>query len=50
MKYPTLLGAVLVIALLLAACAPAATPVTTEPPATIEPTMEANLDGSRLAQ
>jgi len=38
MKYPTLLGAVLVIALLLAACAPAATPVATEPPATLEPT------------
>lgn len=38
MKYPTLLGAVLVIALLLAACAPAATPAVTEPPATLEPT------------
>jgi len=39
MKYPTLLGALLMIALLLAACAPAATP--TESPATIEPTIEA---------
>jgi predicted lipoprotein with Yx(FWY)xxD motif len=41
MKYPTLLGAVLAFALLLAACAPAAAPATTEPPATIEPTIEA---------
>jgi predicted lipoprotein with Yx(FWY)xxD motif len=41
MKYPTLLGAMLVIALVLAACAPAATPAATEPPATIEPTAEA---------
>ena len=41
MKYPTLLGAVLVMALLLAACAPAATPAATQPPATTEPTMEA---------
>ncbi|HJR79540.1 MAG TPA: hypothetical protein VJ821_05660, partial [Anaerolineales bacterium] len=40
MKYPTLLGAMLVLALMLAACAPAATAVATEPPATIEPTME----------
>lgn len=40
MKYPKFLGAVLVIALLLAACAPAATPAVTEPPATIEPTTE----------
>ena len=39
MKYPTLLGAFLMIALLLAACAPATT--ATEPPATIEPTIEA---------
>jgi predicted lipoprotein with Yx(FWY)xxD motif len=38
MKYPTLLGAILMLALLMSACAPAATP--TEPPATIEPTME----------
>ena len=38
MKYPTLLGAVFVIALLVAACAPAATPVATEPVVTIEPT------------
>ena len=37
MKYPTLLGAILVVALLLAACAPAATP-TTIPADTIEPT------------
>lgn len=41
MKYPTLLGAMLVIALVLAACAPAATPAATEPPVTIEPTTEA---------
>ncbi len=40
MKYPKFLGAMLVIALLLAACAPAATPAVTEPPATIEPTTE----------
>ena len=40
MKYPTLMGAMLVMALLIAACAPAATPAVTEPPATIEPTME----------
>ena len=40
MKYPTLLGAILMIALLLAACGPAATPTLTEPPVTIEPTME----------
>ena len=40
MKYPTLLGAFLMIALLLAACAPATTPTATEPPATIEPTIE----------
>jgi predicted lipoprotein with Yx(FWY)xxD motif len=38
MKYPTLLGAVFVIALLVAACAPAATPVATEPAVTVEPT------------
>ncbi len=38
MKYPTLLGAVSVIALLVAACAPAATPVATEPAVTVEPT------------
>ena len=41
MKYPTLLGAILMLALLLAACAPAATPTATELPATIEPTIEA---------
>ena len=41
MKFPTLLGALLMIALLLAACAPAAPPTATEPPATIEPTIEA---------
>jgi predicted lipoprotein with Yx(FWY)xxD motif len=41
MRYPTLLGAMLVLALLLVACAPAATPAVTEPPATIEPTAEA---------
>lgn len=41
MKYPTLLGTVLAMALLLAACAPAATTAATEPPATTEPTMEA---------
>ena len=40
MKYPTLLGAILTIALLLAACGPAATPTVTEPPVTIEPTLE----------
>ena len=40
MKYPTLLGAMLMIALLLAACGPAATPIVTEPPVTIEPTLE----------
>ncbi len=38
MKYPILLGAVFVIALLVAACAPAATPVATEPAVTVEPT------------
>jgi predicted lipoprotein with Yx(FWY)xxD motif len=36
MKYETLLGAVFVLALVLAACAPAA--IATEPPATLEPT------------
>lgn len=41
MRYPTLLGAILVIALVLTACAPAATPAATEPPATTEPTIEA---------
>ena len=41
MKYPTLWGAVLVLALLMAACAPAATPAATESPATTEPTVEA---------
>ncbi len=41
MRYPTLLGAMLVLALLLVACAPAATPAVTEPPATLEPTTEA---------
>jgi predicted lipoprotein with Yx(FWY)xxD motif len=42
MKYPTLLGAMLVLALLLAACGPAATtPAIESPVATIEPTMEA---------
>ena len=40
MKYPTLLGAILMIALLLAACGPATTPIVTEPPVTIEPTLE----------
>ena len=42
MKYPTLLGAMLVLALILTACGGAATPATEiEPPvATIEPTME----------
>jgi predicted lipoprotein with Yx(FWY)xxD motif len=40
MKYPTLLGAILMLALLMSACAPAATPTAAEPPATIEPTME----------
>lgn len=40
MKYPTLLGAMLALALLLAACAPAATP-TTIPTDTIEPTIVA---------
>jgi predicted lipoprotein with Yx(FWY)xxD motif len=39
MKYKTLLGAVFVLALVLAACAPAATP--TNPPATLEPTSAA---------
>ena len=38
MRYPTLLGAILVIALVLTACAPAATPAATEPPATTDPT------------
>ena len=41
MRYPNLLGAILVIALVLAACAPAATPTATELPATTEPTIEA---------
>jgi predicted lipoprotein with Yx(FWY)xxD motif len=41
MRYPTLLGAMLVLALVLVACAPAATPAVTEPPATLEPTTEA---------
>lgn len=40
MKYPTLLGAILMLALLLAACGPAAAPTVTEPAVTIEPTME----------
>jgi len=42
MKSPTLLGAVLLIALLVAACGPATTPTTepTEPTVIIEPTME----------
>ena len=42
MKYPTLLGAMLVLALILTACGGATTPTTEiEPPvATIEPTME----------
>ena len=40
MKYPNLLGAILMIALLLAACAPASTPTVSEPPVTIEPTIE----------
>ena len=40
MKYPTLLGAILMLALLLAACGPAAAPTVTEPAFTIEPTME----------
>jgi len=39
MKYKTLLGAVFTLALVLAACAPAATP--TNPPATLEPTTAA---------
>ena len=39
MKYPTLLGAVCVLALVLAACAPAAAP--TQAPATLEPTTAA---------
>lgn len=39
MKYKTLLGAVFTLALVLAACAPAATP--TNPPATFEPTTAA---------
>ena len=38
MKYPTLLGAILMLALLMSACAPAATPTAAEPPVTIEPT------------
>ena len=38
MKYPTLLGAVLALALLLAACAPAAPPVTGEPTTAVETT------------
>jgi predicted lipoprotein with Yx(FWY)xxD motif len=43
MKYPTLLGAMLVLALLLTACGGAATPAIAieSPVATIEPTMEA---------
>ncbi|HEX6033815.1 MAG TPA: hypothetical protein VFY83_05240 [Anaerolineales bacterium] len=44
MKYPTLakaLGAILGIALVLVACAPAATPIATELPATTAPTIEA---------
>ena len=40
MKYPTLLGAILMLALLLAACGPATTPIVTEPAATVEPTTE----------
>lgn len=40
MKYPTLLGAMLMIALLLAACGSAPTPTMTEPPITLEPTLE----------
>lgn len=40
MKYPTLLGAILMLALLLAACGPASTPTVTEPEVTIEPTVE----------
>ncbi len=40
MKKPTLLGAMLVLALLLAACAPAATPAVESPVAPIEPTTE----------
>ncbi len=39
MKYKTLLGAVFTLALVLAACAPAATPAS--PPATLEPTTAA---------
>jgi predicted lipoprotein with Yx(FWY)xxD motif len=39
MKYPTLLGAICVLALVLAACAPAAAP--TQAPATLEPTTAA---------
>ena len=39
MKYPTLLGALCALALVLAACAPAATP--TQAPATLEPTTAA---------
>jgi predicted lipoprotein with Yx(FWY)xxD motif len=39
MKYKTLLGAICALALVLAACAPAATP--TNPPATLEPTTAA---------
>ena len=40
MKYLTLLGAILAIALVLSACAPAATPAATQPPNTLEPTIE----------
>jgi predicted lipoprotein with Yx(FWY)xxD motif len=51
MKYPTLLGAMLVLALLLTACGGAATPDTTieSPVATIEPTLEATEAPTDLA-
>jgi predicted lipoprotein with Yx(FWY)xxD motif len=42
-KYPNaanVMGAMLMLALLLASCAPATTPIATEPPITIEPTIE----------
>jgi predicted lipoprotein with Yx(FWY)xxD motif len=49
MRYPTLLGAILVIALVLTACAPAATPNATELPATTEPTIEATEPPTEVA-